>query len=311
MATVTTGDSGLSPEMKTFYERQLLERALANFVHEQFAQKRDLPQNGGKTVEFRKFSPLSIATTPLTEGVTPGGKALASTNLTATIAQYGDFIEGSDLVVLTAYDPILSESTKLLGEQAGDTFDTLTRDVLAAGTSVQYAAGRAGRSSITSADTLNSTEIRKAVRTLEKNKAKTINGSWAAIIGPDTKYDLQSDSKWEAASTYSGGGSSQIFTGELGQLYGVRFVQTTNSKVFAGQGSGGIDVHATIILGANAFGTVQLSGAQMQTIFKPVGSAGTADPLEQRWTLAWKNGGWCTVILQQLFMIRIEHAVTA
>lgn len=308
--TIVTGDSGLSAEMKTFYERQLLERALANYVHQDFAQMRSLPRGGGKTVEFRKFSALAVATTPLTEGVTPTGKSLTVTNLTASIAQYGDYVEGSDLVVATTFDPVLSESSKLLGEQYGDTFDQLVRDVIAAGTSVQYANGRANRGSIVATDVLNSTELRKAVRTLEKNKAKPVNGgSWVGIISPDTKYDLQADSKWENASNYSGG--QPIFAGELGKLWNVRFVETTNAKVFTGGGSGGVDVHATIILGANAYGVIQLDGEATSMFFKDVGSAGTADPLNQRWTLGWKNGGFVTLILQQLFMLRIEHGVTA
>ena len=91
-ATVqTTLLEGLSAEMKTFYDMTLIDEASANLVHDQFGQKRPIPANGGKTIEFRKFSSLPKATTPITEGATPDGKSLTVTAITATVAQYGDY----------------------------------------------------------------------------------------------------------------------------------------------------------------------------------------------------------------------------
>lgn len=138
----TTTASGMSVEMKTFYDRNLIENAEPELVHDQWAQTRNIPKNGGKTIEFRKYDQLPKAMTPLTEGVTPTGKAMNVTKIEATVKQYGDFIELSDLLILTAIDNNIVEATTLIGSQAGRTLDTISREVLAAGTNVQYAEGQ-------------------------------------------------------------------------------------------------------------------------------------------------------------------------
>ena len=317
MPTNATTDAALSPEMKTYYDRALLERAAPRLVHAQFGQERPIPRNGGKTIEFRRFASLGASTTALTEGVTPAGQALSVSAITATIAQYGGFVEGSDLLDLTAIDPVLTETAQLLGEQAGESLDTIVRDILHAGTSVQYAGAATSRGTVGTADTLTVDEVRKAVRTLKNNKARPLSdGSYVAIVGPNTTYDLQSDTKWDEAAKYAG--STQIFSGEIGRLYGVRFVETTEAKVFAASGAdpdgagalGPIDVYSTLVLGQNAYGIIPLSGAGLSFIFKPTGSAGSADPLDQRWTSAWKAAQTAR-ILNDLFLLRVEHAVSA
>ena len=310
MATQVTTQASLAPEIKQFYDRTLLERALPELVHAQFGQNRPIPRGSGKTIEFRRFSSLAPSTTPLTEGVTPAGTSLNVTALTAAINQYGDYLEGSDLLDLTAIDPILAETAALLGEQAGLSTDTIIRDAISAGTNVQYANNRASRITVAAGDNLTVTEIRKAVRNLKKNKARPIAGaSYVALVSPSATYDIQSDAAWQSASQYAG--SEQIFSGEIGRLYGVRFVETTETKVFpaAGAGTPAIDVHATFVLGQNAYGIVPLEGQNLSFTFKPVGSSGTADPLDQRWTAGWK-AAFTAKILQDAFMVRIEHAVS-
>jgi N4-gp56 family major capsid protein len=303
----TTG--ALSDEMKTYYSMALLQRALPALVHGQFGQNRPLPARGGKTIEFRKFGSLGAATTALTEGVTPDGQDLSVSKITATIAQYGGYVEGSDLLDLTAIDPILTETAQLLGEQAGLSMDRIVRDVLAAGTNVQYAAGRASRVTVAAGDNLTVAEIRKAVRTMKRNKVRPLaDGSYVAIVEPGTTYDLQSDSAWKSASEYAG--STQIFSGEIGRLYGVRFVETTEAASFADAGAAGIDVFATLVIGADAYGIIPLSGQSLEFMFKPTGSAGSADPLDQRWTSGWKVA-FTAKILNDLNILRIEHAQSA
>ena len=135
-ATQVTVQPSLSAEMKTFYDMTLLDNAQANLVHDQFGQKKPIPKNGGKTIEFRKFAPLNKALTPLTEGVTPAGNSLSVSTITASVAQYGDYIKQSDVLELTALDNTILEATKLLGQQAGATLDTVTRNVLNGGTNV-------------------------------------------------------------------------------------------------------------------------------------------------------------------------------
>ena len=120
--SASTGNN-LSAENKTFYDKELIKMAGPNLVYSQFAQKRNIPKNGGKTIEFRKFKPLAKATTPLTEGVTPDGQALNIAS--ATVGRYGGFVRITDLLDLTAIDPIMTETVDLIGDQAGRTVDTL------------------------------------------------------------------------------------------------------------------------------------------------------------------------------------------
>ena len=307
--TQTTILGGLTPEMQTFYDKSLLKRLLPELVHAQFGQKRPIPKAGGKTINFRKFSTLAAATVALTEGATPAGNSLTVTAITATVGQYGDFVEISDVLDLTAIDPILVETGRLLGEQSGLTLDTLVRDVINAGTTVQYANGKASRILTAAGDNLTVIEIRKAVRTLKRNKARKIDGNYVAIVEPGATYDLQSDPAWVDAQKYAG--SKKIFSGEIGELYGVRFIETTEAKKFAGLGAAGIDIYSTLILGADAYGIIDVAGSgSVQNIVKPFGSAGTADPLNQRSTSGWKVV-FTAKILEDLAILRIEHAMTA
>ena len=235
--TNTTLDAGLSDEMKTYYSMRLINLAEPELIHDQFAQKHPIPKNSGKTIEFRKYDSLAKALTPLTEGVTPAGQKLSMGVIRATIKQYGGYIELSDVLELTAIDNNLVQATRLLASQAGRTSDTITREVLAGGTNVLYAGGAKDRSELVGGDAtadnnkyLGVDDIRKAVRTLKVMNAQKINGYFAGIIHPDTAYDLMSDKKWVDVKTYSD--PDGIYEGEIGKIEGVRFVETSEAKIF-------------------------------------------------------------------------------
>ena len=311
--TNITGDSGLSDEMKTYYSDYLIDMAEPELVHDQFGQKHPIPKNGGKTIEFRKYDPLPKALTPLTEGVTPNGQKLNMGVITATVKQYGGFIELSDMLLLTAIDNNLVQATKLLGSQAGRTLDTITREVLNGGTNVQYAEGQVNsRAALSYTDentnhNLTVNAVRRAVRFLKVMNAPRINGYYAGIIHPDCSYDLMSDPKWVNVKTYSD--PEGIYEGEIGRIEGVRFVETSEAKVFTGAGASGRDVYSTLIIGADAYGVTEITGGGLQHIVKQLGSAGTADPLNQRATAGWK----ATKVAERLveaYMVRIETTST-
>ena len=311
--TNITGDSGLSDEMKTYYSDYLIDMAEPELVHDQFGQKHPIPKNGGKTIEFRKYDPLPKALTPLTEGVTPNGQKLNMGVITATVKQYGGFIELSDMLLLTAIDNNLVQATKLLGSQAGRTLDTITREVLNGGTNVQYAEGQVNsRAALSYTDentnhNLTVNAVRRAVRFLKVMNAPRINGYYAGIIHPDCSYDLMSDPKWVNVKTYSD--PEGIYEGEIGRIEGVRFVETSEAKVFTGAGASGRDVYSTLIIGADAYGVTEITGGGLQHNVKQLGSAGTADPLNQRATAGWK----ATKVAERLveaYMVRIETTST-
>lgn len=301
-------NNNLTPEMKVFYDKALLKFARPNLVHDQFAQKRNIPKNGGKTIEFRRYSQLPKALTPLTEGVTPDGQNLNVTTVTATVNQYGGYITLSDMLLLTAIDNNLMEAIELLGDQAGRTLDTITREEIVSGTHVIYAGGTVqARTALTADMKLTVTDIKKAVRELKVGLAKKINGSYVAIIHPDCVYDLENDDEWIKASQYAG--STQIFEGEIGKLYGVRFVESTEAKKWAKAGASDISVYATLVMGANAYGTTMVEGGGLQSIVKQLGSGGTADPLNQRSTCGWKAIKTAKILYDD-YLVRIESAST-
>ena len=307
VTTATASGNDLSTEMKTFYSDYLIDNAKPLLVHDQFGQKHPIPKNGGKTIEFRKYSPFAKALTPITEGVTPDGNKLNVTKLTAEIAQYGDYVELSDVLLLTAIDNNLVEATKLLGNQAGETLDTITREVIVGGTNVQYAGGKSARSSLGDGDKLTVDDCFKAARFLKTQKAKKIDGYYVAIIHPDVAYDLMRSEDWVNAAQYAG--SSQLFEGEIGRVAGIRFVETTEAKIFAGAGASGKDVYATMVLGENAYGVTEVEGGGLQHIVKQLGSGGTADPLNQRATVGWKAIKTAERLVEG-YMVRIESCST-
>ena len=301
----TTLLDGLSAEMKTFYDMTLIDEASANLVHDQFGQKRPIPKNGGKTIEFRKFAPLAKATTPLTEGVTPDGKSLSVSTITATVSQYGDFITQSDVLELTALDNTILEATKLLGRQAGVTLDTVVRNVMQSGTNVTYCPKVSGgvETAVTTRSGLDDTcqltvkVLQQVVAKLRGQNAPTINGKYVAIIHPYVAYDLMRDPEWIDAHKYTD--STALFEGEIGEIAGIRFVQTTEAKIYEG------GVFGTLVLGDGAYGVTEVTGGGLQTIVKQKGSAGTADPLDQRSSVGWKAIKTAELLIPQ-YLVRVE-----
>ena len=382
---------------KTFYDRQLLESARTRFVHAKFGQMRPIPRNSGKRVEYRRWNlfDANAAMKALEEGVTPSGQSLSQSNVEALVSQYGAYVEVSDLLDMTGYDQVITESAELLGEQLGTVVEWVTRDAMNAGNNVQRAGGKTTRAALTADDKLTVDEIRKAVRTLKRAKARPFcederKPHFICICSPDATYDLQNDALWQDVSKYSN--AEAIYSGEIGRLFGVVFVESTEAKVFRqsvwnkvseatsssasfvlknapteaeaaylsrednpiriGEASYTIagfdpssntvtlketaslaadaivysedagaldpetktamDVHSTLIFGKDAYGVVDVAGSgALQIIIKPHGSAGTQDPLDQRATVGAKVAAYTAVILNELWLLRIEHAVSA
>ncbi|WP_425366493.1 N4-gp56 family major capsid protein [Gemmiger formicilis] len=314
--TNTTGTSTLSAEMKTFYDKTLIDEAEPELVHDQFGQERNIPKNGGKTIEFRKFTALPKATTPLTEGVTPDGRSLSVTSQTATVSQYGDYVTLSDMLEMTAIDNTIVETLSLIGSQAGRTLDTVTREKLAAGTNVMYqptpsSTGETAvtsRAGLTAKNVLTVKEVFRAAAALKAANAKPINGDFVAIIHPYVAYDLMMEAgdQWIDIQKYQH--PENIYNGEIGKIGGVRFVQTTEAKIWKGTADNcadGVAVFGTLFIAANAYGKTSVNGGGLETIVKQKGSGGTSDPLDQRSTIGWKAVKTAEILTEE-YMIRVE-----
>ena len=265
MNTQTTG--GLSAEMKTYYGMELLENAKPQLVHNQFAATKPLPVGGGKTVEWRKFGAFDKALTPLTEGVTPDGSGISVSYITKELSQYGDYTTVSDMLDLTAIDDVVLEITDRHGANMGLTLDTVTRNEIQQGNQVIYAPklnDDGSKTEITSRYALNdrckiSGElVAKAATALKKMNAPKFNGKYICIIHPSVAYDLRQDESWIAAHQYAA--ATELFDGEIGELHGVRFVETTEAKIFCGEDLAS-DSRTLLVNGAvNAGKTVSFDG---------------------------------------------------
>lgn len=309
--TMTTGTETLSAEMKTFYDGVLLDNAKPNLVHDQFGQKRPIPKGKGKTIEFRKYKKLPKALTPLTEGVTPDPNSLAVTTVTATVKQYGDWISLSDVLILTAIDNNLSEAVILLGSQSGRTLDTVTREVINAGTNVLYAPKGDGtpvttRAGLDSTCMVSVPLIMKAAAILKGADAVPYDRDYVGVIHPFVAYDLMMDEKWEEWNKYTT--PENMYNGEVGRIGGVRFVTSTEAKIWAKAAAGNtVSVFSTLIIGQNAYGVTDVDGGGLRTIVKQLGSAGTADPLDQRASAGWKALKTAEILCDE-YMVRIESS---
>lgn len=382
-----------------YYDRKLLEVAKTKFVHQQFGQKRTIPKNEGKTVKFRRYELFTpdVVTQKLTEGVKPAGQTLSQTEVSATVDQYGAYVEISDLLDLTAADPVIRDSVELLGEQLGTVVDWVTRDAMRAGASVHYAASRQNMKSITGSDKMTIAEIRKAVKTLKKSKARPFgDGNFVCIVDPDVSYDIQNDQLWKDIAVHAD--PERAYRGEIGRLFGIVFVETTegyvseqsvlnavNAAVTSGSSfvlkndptdaeaaylsTGGKkikigsteytlaatgsyvaatktvtvtatftaqaglsaddivysedagapdsttkvapDVHHTMLFGSDAYGVIDIAGSgAIKSIIKPLGSAGTADPLDQISTVGAKVLAYTAKVLNNLWILDIQSAAS-
>ena len=310
-----TTDSKLSAENKTFYDRALVEEAGPNLIHGQFGQKRPIPKNGGKRIQFRRYASLPKALKPLTEGVTPEGRKLSATALEAEVNQYGDFVCLSDVLDLTAIDNNVLEATKAVGRQAGLTLDTITRNVLQSGTNVFYCpkVGANGvqtpvtdRSGLDKTCTLTVDVVKKVAAMLKAANAPKIDGDYVCILHPYVAYDIMSDPRWEEMHKYTT--PENMYQGEIGRIAGVRFVETSEAAVYKGTENScptGLAVFGCLFIAQGAYGVTEVTGGGLQTIIKQLGSAGTADPLDQRSTVGWKALQTAEILMEP-YMVRVE-----
>lgn len=311
--TNVTGDTGLSDENKTYYHDTLIDNAEPYLVHDQFGEEINIPEHGGKTVEVRIFDVLAKNTTALTEGVTPDGSKITMSVKTATVSQYGDYVTLSDVVSVTTIDPLLVQATKAMGSQAGRSLDTITRNVITAGTNVMYAPKISGstvtpvtaRNAIDNTATLTPDLILKAQAQLEAMLAEPINGSYVAIIHPYAAYDLMRSPEFIEWHKYAQPG--ELYRGEIGMIGNVRFVKSTEARITKdGATISGSDKYAvfhTMVLGKGAYATTYATGLGLEHIVKPLGAGD--DPLNQRCTAGWKATK-TAIRLKEQNMIRIE-----
>lgn len=310
----SVGTDDLSPTMKTFYKTGMLKNARAKLVYAQLGKKQALPSRNGRTVEWRKVNTLPDVPA-LTEGVIPTGQKAGMVALTVSLTQYGMYIAISDLLELHATDPILTEYSEELGATGGKTNDKLVRNVLMAGTNLLFADAYSG-------DTYQSTPTSKAglLSALASyrcdltpdmiNKGKTIlesmdvptfdDGCYAMVIHPHAAYSIRRHKDFQDVVKYQA--AKRIFQGEIGELWGVRFLVTTQAPII--KVSTEIPTYKSMMFGKDAFGVIDAEGGGMETIYMSREKIG--GPLKQFSTIGIKFE-MAAKILYQERMVTIWH----
>jgi N4-gp56 family major capsid protein len=291
--------------MNIYYDRVFLDRAKLMLSHDFGAQRKTIPANMGSQVIWNRFTPLAVATTPLTQGSgNPTPVDMSTTQVSTTMATYGSYTPVSDLFNLTSLDVNLKEHVEVHAQNCGETLDTLIRNELSGGATQQIVAAKA-LSSVAATDVMTGAEIRKAVRTLKVNKAQRFdNGYYRGIINSYAAYDLFSNTEWlNSISIYTD--PTQLKAGIVGKLHGCEFVETNNYAVSA-SGSSSANVYQTFVFGKNAYGTVSLDNQPGNRIYvKTPGPQDTSNPLDVYSTVGWKaffavktlNSAWLIAII--------------
>ena len=302
----------LAPELKTFYDTELLENARTEMFYAQFGRKQRLPKNGGTTIEWRKFNTFARAS-ELKEGVIPTGQQFGSSSLTASISQYGTYTSITDKLEMRAYDNVILAATEEMGASAAATQETLIRDALLVGTNVMYCDNVDVNGTVLSTPTtpatmgagggssnsdgwalLTPTMVNKAVTKMKKDRVPRINGKYYAVIHPSVAYDLRQSKEWIEVHKYAA--TSEIFNGEIGELHGCRFIEDTfapilgESYIYSGSTtyknkSNGV-TYATYFFGKDGFGIVDPEGGGLEMIIHDKDEIG--GPLNQFSTIGYK-----------------------
>ena len=302
----------LAPELKTFYDTELLENARTEMFYAQFGRKQRLPKNGGTTIEWRKFNTFARAS-ELKEGVIPTGQQFGSSSLTASISQYGTYTSITDKLEMRAYDNVILAATEEMGASAAATQETLIRDALLVGTNVMYCDNVDVNGTVLSTPTspatmgagggssnsdgwalLTPTMVNKAVTKMKKDRVPRINGKYYAVIHPSVAYDLRQSKEWIEVHKYAA--TSEIFNGEIGELHGCRFIEDTfapilgDSYIYSGSTtyknkSNGV-TYATYFFGKDGFGIVDPEGGGLEMIIHDKDEIG--GPLNQFSTIGYK-----------------------
>lgn len=309
----TAGTNALTAEQAEFYQDAMLDRLKPELVWTEYGDKKPIPKNKGASTSWRRLNTLAVNTTNITEGVTPDAIDLNITKVNTTVKEYGAWTKISEFLNMTGLDPMMTEVAELMGENAGQSINVITRDIIAAGTNVLYANGRTSRATITATDKITALDIIKARRAMRRAKVKPLDlpggvRGYVAIVHTDVIADLMQTDEWKKANVEN---NTQGFqNGVIGRLYGIYFIDADEGVIFPAAGAAGIDVYGTIFLGKGGYGLSDIGGSMKPDIIvHPAGSAGSADPLNQFNTVAWKCA-FTVTRLQELAILRYESAAT-
>ena len=292
--------------IEVYNVRKTLEFAKPKLVYSQFGAPDLTMRRKGKTASWLRFSKLGIPSSTLDESPTWSPETVTDSTVTATLQLWGNGVELLEFLEETSFLDLPDEYKKLIGQNAGETINEKVRDILVAGTSVNYANAKSARQTLISTDTIDLDDILDTVQSLEISDAPMIGDEYVAIISPYVKTRLMKDTAFREATRYLAKDNS-IFTGEVANIDGVRFVRTSTAPSVTNSGSNNsvASVEQTIILGEHAYGIARLLPGDFDVVVTQPGGHG--DEYKVKTSMAWK-AYLKAVILNQSFMRRLESA---
>ena len=267
---VNTGDgmSKLDNATRIVYAKEIQFKAMPNMRFFQFASvKTELGVTPGLTISMMTYDNIALGGT-LTEGVPIVGKSLSNSMKSITVAEKGNAIKVSELLLQSSFDDIMATSTTLLARDYATVLDLELRDKALSNSTVIFgrktgAAKISSRANITDENPLTIATIKDGVEILATNNAPKFEGNYyICFIHPHQSRDLRDDSAWINASNY--GNPTQLFTGEIGRIDDVRFIETTlmcngaagtdDPAYKAALKAGDVPVYQSVLFGENYYG---------------------------------------------------------
>ena len=294
--------------MGRYYDRFFLDNLYPDLYLWQFGDKRRVPPNSGKVINFSRYKKLTHAGA-ITEGTIVNPSSMSATRVSGTLAGNAVAVSHNDFLIMTGISDIVSDSVREVARALALRIETVIRSTVSAGGTILGASNAAiiggvapKLDAVGIGFQVRATDVIKMVTKLRKNDAKTFpDGNFVGIGHPNFFHDLQtltSAGNWIDVNKYATNNTvDQIYRGEIGRLYGVRWVESSvMPKLLGGAGNsantglsgvGGSGYHAWV-LGPGAYGVVELDGGSAKTFIKQLGSGGTNDPVNQLATVGAK-----------------------
>ena len=321
----------LSDAIKVQYEKRLLTRAVPRFVHGRWGKLASL--NGYGSYELRKYSGLSAITSALSEGATPAEQSTPTLALTTiTPLFYGAWIGHTDELEMTVFDPLISEVSSILGEQAGLSADTLIRNTMTDSATDDFSGGAASRVTLDAPQhNITYADWVKQYTTLLANDARPLEGAdYVCIMHPHTLASLMNDPTFVNMFVQETS-DNPMRSGYMGRILQCRVYISSNARSYADSGvDSSTTVYSMLFIGSEAYGYLGFgniapdmmdsggdgfdtnTGKQVkpvEIIVNQLGSAGSADPLRQRATVGWKMA-LAASVTNANWILDLEHTNT-
>lgn len=266
---VNTGEgmSKLDNATRIVYAKEIQFKAMPNMRFFQFASvKTELGVQPGLTISMMTYDNLALGGT-LTEGVPMVGKALSNSMKSITVAEKGNAVKVSELMLQSSFDDIMATATNLLARDYATVLDLELRDCALTNATVIFgrktgASKISARSEITAENPLTVATVKDGVEILATNNAPKFEGNYyICFVHPHQSRDLRDDSAWINASNY--GAPTQLFTGEIGRIDDVRFIETTlmcngaageDDPAYKADLAGDVPVYQSVLFGENYYG---------------------------------------------------------